>query len=180
MVVIPRSALFAFALTAAACGRPTPTPAPAPDPSRIPHAVVPVPASIQVSTADTFRIDSTTQVALAANGSADAQRVAAYLVYMIHGPLGAPAQTLAPGQAAPARGISLRLDASRTNLGLEGYELTVTRDSVSLTAAQPNGLFYGVQTIRQLLPISVEHRAALNRRLGRMTTTVGRPVAATA
>ena len=162
---VARAALFALALTSAACGRPTPTTAPAPDPSRIAHAVVPVPASIQVSTADTFRIDSATPVAIAASGNADAQRVAAYLVYMLHGPLGAPAQAIEPGQSAPARGIALRLDASKANLGLEGYELTVTRDSVTLTAAQPSGLFYGVQTIRQLLPPSVEHRAALNRRL---------------
>jgi len=41
----------------------------------------------------------------------------------------------------------------------------VTRDGVTLTAAQPNGLFYGVQTLRQLLPWSIEHRAAVNRKL---------------
>ena len=41
----------------------------------------------------------------------------------------------------------------------------MTRAGVTLTAAQPNGLFYGVQTLRQLLPWSVEHRAAVNRRL---------------
>ena len=43
--------------------------------------------------------------------------------------------------------------------------LTVTRDGVTLSAGQPNGLFYGVQTIRQLLPWAVEHRGAFNRRL---------------
>jgi hexosaminidase len=65
----------------------------------------------------------------------------------------------------PPRSIQLALDPSKSTLGVEGYELTVTRDGVTLTAAQPNGLFYGVQTIRQLLPWSVEHRAAMNRRL---------------
>ena len=160
-----RAALLAVALTAAACGRRAPATAPAPDPSRIAHAVVPIPASIQVSATDTFRVDSTTHVVFAGNGNAEVPRVAAYLVNLLHGPLGVPARALTQDEAPPVRSIALRLDASKSALGLEGYELNVTRDAITLTAAQPNGLFYGVQTIRQLLPPSIEHRAALNRRL---------------
>jgi hexosaminidase len=160
-----RSALLALTFLSAACGRRAPTTAPAPDPSRIAHAVVPVPTSIQVTAADTFRIDSTTQVVVAAGSGPEAERVAAYLANLLHGPLGARPRTLGAEEAPPPRSIAVRIDASKSALGLEGYELMVTRNAVTLTAAQPNGLFYGVQTIRQLLPLSVEHRAALNRRL---------------
>ncbi|CAA9309114.1 MAG: GH20, partial [uncultured Gemmatimonadaceae bacterium] len=60
----------------------------------------------------------------------------------------------------------LRLDpAGAAARGAEGYELVVERERVLLRAAHPAGLFYGVQTLRQLLPASVEHAAALNRRL---------------
>jgi hexosaminidase len=46
--------------------------------------------------------------------------------------------------------VSLELGGS-SRLGDEGYELEVTSSSVRLVAPAPAGLFYGVQTIRQLL-----------------------------
>lgn len=41
-------------------------------------------------------------------------------------------------------------------LGDEGYELRITDKSVTLVANKPAGLFYGVQSIRQLLPVKIE------------------------
>jgi len=49
-------------------------------------------------------------------------------------------------------GILLTLDASQTALGAEGYRLEVKPDQLRLLAAKPAGLFYGIQTLRQLLP----------------------------
>lgn len=40
-------------------------------------------------------------------------------------------------------------------LGLEEYKLQVTSGSIQLSASKPNGLFYGVQTICQLLPAEI-------------------------
>ena len=37
----------------------------------------------------------------------------------------------------------------------EGYKLSVTPTLITVTASQPNGFFYGVQTIYQLLPPAV-------------------------
>jgi hexosaminidase len=37
-------------------------------------------------------------------------------------------------------------------LGKEGYELSIQADSILLRALRPAGLFYGVQTLRQLIP----------------------------
>jgi hexosaminidase len=43
-------------------------------------------------------------------------------------------------------------------LGQEGYELSIAKDQVWIKANTCAGVFYGVQTMRQLLPISIESR----------------------
>jgi len=49
--------------------------------------------------------------------------------------------------------ITLCLDSARVSLGDEGYTLEVTPKGVRITAAKSAGLFYGMQTFRQLLPL---------------------------
>lgn len=51
--------------------------------------------------------------------------------------------------------ISLKLDASLTRLGNEGYLLDVTPQRVVIRAPHEAGIFYGVQTLRQLFPPAV-------------------------
>jgi hexosaminidase len=55
--------------------------------------------------------------------------------------------------------IALTLDAGLAHLGAEGYRLTVTPSRVMVRAAQPAGLFYAAQSLRQLLPPEVFHSA---------------------
>ncbi|HEY3387986.1 MAG TPA: beta-N-acetylhexosaminidase, partial [Prolixibacteraceae bacterium] len=55
-----------------------------------------------------------------------------------------------------AGNIYLSLTQNDAQLGDEGYQLTIGKDMVSLTANKPAGLFNGVQTIRQLLPAKIE------------------------
>ena len=56
-------------------------------------------------------------------------------------------------QAEGEHGIRLVLNEGEFS---EGYELEVTETDILIQATSPNGLFYGVQTLRQLFPASIE------------------------
>ena len=51
--------------------------------------------------------------------------------------------------------IILRLNPNLHKLGDEGYKLEVTPHQVVLEAPKQAGIFYGIQTIRQLLPVEI-------------------------
>ena len=71
----------------------------------------------------------------------------------------------AAGATALDSSIALQVDAGRTDLGPEGYQLDATSKGIRIVAARPAGVFYGVQTMRQLFPPSVEHQGSYQRRL---------------
>lgn len=67
---------------------------------------------------------------------------------------------LAPG-AAPGDTVRLALDGGADGPGPEGYHLDVTPDGVRLTGGDAAGLFWGAQTLRQLLGPDAFRRAPL-------------------
>jgi hexosaminidase len=59
--------------------------------------------------------------------------------------------------------IRLRLDPGMAGAGTEGYRLVSDTRGVTITAAQPAGLFYGIQTLRQMLPAAIYRTARVDR-----------------
>ena len=51
---------------------------------------------------------------------------------------------------------TIHLHANEANSTDESYTLRVTPEQINISAAGPAGVFYGIQTLRQLLPPSVE------------------------
>jgi len=58
--------------------------------------------------------------------------------------------------------IRLEINASQTKLGPEGYGLNVTDKGIIVIAAQPAGIFYGLETLRQLLPADIFKKTKVN------------------
>jgi hexosaminidase len=55
----------------------------------------------------------------------------------------------------------LLLKPSSEIIGKEGYQLNVTTKLITISANEPAGLFYGVQTLLQLLPVAIESDVAV-------------------
>jgi hexosaminidase len=159
-----RLVLLPLAIAVAGCRR---APSAAPEPAGAPpaYAVIPNPESITVSSRDSFLVTPRTTVYIAQDATAEVEAIGAFAANLISNRADTPPERLAAGSAAPDSSIALSLDAARGDLGAEGYELTSTPTSVRIVAAQPAGLFYGVQTMRQLFPPAIEHQAAYQRRL---------------
>jgi len=64
--------------------------------------------------------------------------------------------------AAVGRTLLLIRDASLDSLGAEGYTLDVTFSQVRIRASQAAGLFYGVQSLMQLLPPEIHRKSRVN------------------
>src|SRR5262249_8807484 len=68
-------------------------------------------------------------------------------------PAPAMGQTLQISSATQANNcIALRIDPNLARLGDEGYRATITPQCAELTARTTAGIFWGIQTVRQLLP----------------------------
>jgi hexosaminidase len=86
---------------------------------------------------------------------APAGDVAHYLADTLAAHLGTAPKVEAQAQPR-AGGIHLAVSGPLATLGDEGYVLTVKPDGLVLRANGPRGLFYGVQTLRQLaVPVAV-------------------------
>ena len=80
------------------------------------------------------------------------------------------AETGDPDDPAAGRVLRFRLDPG-LDLGGEAYRLEIDSGGLRLEAATPAGVFYGIQTLRQLSPLSIER--AIER-----AESAGRPVGA--
>ena len=84
------------------------------------------------------------------------QETGQYLAALLLKSTGYQFQMRTNSGVSPVKGtILLTTVNGLTNLGAEGYELTVAPDSVVIRAPAVAGVFYGVQTLLQLLPPQV-------------------------
>ena len=124
-------------------------PANAQDTSR--YSIIPQPAHLEVRSG-AFKMNAETAIMVLDMSNAEAVEVAELFAVPLR---------LATGWALPVQDADadnlvhfhLRPDA---DMPAEGYSLEVGMNGVVVTAATPAGLFYGSQTLRQLLPVAAD------------------------
>jgi hexosaminidase len=118
------------------------------------NRLIPQPVSIVVADA-TFALTARAHILVEPaldELTAIGQRLAEHL----RPPTGYALPVLTTPKASSPGDVILTATESDAALGEEGYELTVTPDYVKIAAPCPAGVFWGVQTLRQLFPPAVE------------------------
>jgi hexosaminidase len=121
------------------------------------YSLIPAPASAKWQTGS-FTLSDKTQIIVSPLNN-ETKLSADLLVLLVKNPTG---QTLAIAEGSkPANGsVFMVLDGSVKNE--EGYRLEITPKGITIHAKTAVGLFYAVQTIRQLLPVAVEKPMVIN------------------
>jgi hexosaminidase len=120
--------------------------------------LIPKPVSVS-STGSVFELTSESVIYVDGE-SAEVLKIAEYLAGKLNPATGFNTKVI-PTKGIPGAGnIYLSLSTNDPQLGKEGYELTITEDLVRITAPAAEGLFMATQTIRQLLPLTIESATA--------------------
>ncbi|MDP2335263.1 MAG: beta-N-acetylhexosaminidase [Bacteroidota bacterium] len=116
--------------------------------------IIPKPVSV-VPTGSSFNMNDQTDIYVQGE-SAEMKQVGQYLADKLNISTGLGLEVKSTIEAPTPGNIFLSISGDDAELGDEGYQLTITKESVSLLANKPAGLFHGIQTIRQILPAKVE------------------------
>ena len=123
------------------------------------HQLIPIPVLVEPGSANAFTITSSTVISVPPGNEA-LLRIGRFLSGFIGLSAGVePLQVASKTAGAVSGAIELQL-AEVSRSGDDAYEIAIANDRVTITGRTPAGVFYGVQTFRQLLPPFVEHQAA--------------------
>jgi hexosaminidase len=117
-------------------------------------AIIPRPEKTEAKSGS-FRLGPNTKVVVESK-FAEGLAVGEELASRLQRATGYTIEVLTAEKQKSKNSIWLRTSESFNKLGNEGYHLSVTKDSIKIEALAPAGLFYGVQSLYQLLPPQIE------------------------
>ena len=119
------------------------------------EAIIPVPTNMQ-ATGSSFELNSETSIYT----DGDLQ-VAHYLAKELQPAMGFELDIKPSSSKSKKNSIQLNLvdDASH---GEEGYQLDINNDQITINANTEHGLFNGIQSLRQLMPVEIEKNTVQN------------------
>ncbi|MGZ5221607.1 MAG: beta-N-acetylhexosaminidase [Chitinophagaceae bacterium] len=112
-----------------------------------------IPKPVMVETEDGLFTLSDSTVITVSPGNPELLRIANYLAAVLKPATGFTIKIDSVAKSTNSIALALIND---TSLNAEGYEIKIAAKGIELKAQNPAGIFYGVQTIRQLLPAAIE------------------------
>jgi hexosaminidase len=124
-------------------------------PARLPEmSVIPKPVSV-VSASGTFTLTGNSNIFISGQ-TGELLYIGKFLAGKMNTATGFDMDVKVSSGERSSGNIFLSLSQYDAQLGDEGYQLTITSEVVNLTANKPEGIFNGIQTIRQLFPAKIE------------------------
>ncbi len=116
--------------------------------------IIPKPITAEVQTGD-FTINGKTRITVCIDNS-EVLKIANTLAAKINRAKFYNVSVSVDDKAAELKNVlHFCLSNDEEKYGKEGYSLSITKNGITIEAYKPNGLFYGVQSIYQLLPTQI-------------------------
>lgn len=121
------------------------------------EVMIPRPVTV-TPTGDFFKLTPGSSVIIREDNP-EIRKTAQFLSDLLKTPTGFAVNVVVSQGKAKSGSFILNIDKARSSmLGNEGYELVIDKRIITITSAEPAGLFHAVQTIRQLLPVQIESK----------------------
>lgn len=119
------------------------------------EAILPKPVSV-TAFGSSFELNANTKIFVKGE-SAELLKIGHYLANLIKPATGFDLKVITSTPKKPKSNyIYLTISGLESELGTEGYKLHITKKNISINANGPEGIFHGIQTLRQVLPKEIE------------------------
>jgi hexosaminidase len=119
---------------------------------RQPLSIVPYPVRVSTS-GQKFIISKNTVIRIDANNP-ELRQIAQAMAEALKSHVGGSIAIATTNGGKVTNSIVLTLNHTADTLGDEGYKLSVYSGGIDISANKPQGIFYGLQTFKQLLPVT--------------------------